>query len=155
MKPLTKNWFIEDLLDFEYKKYVLLAYLKEVQDNFLENRLYPYLSDLVFHYRNMVSFIEHEKQLYQAFPGTISEVDIENFRVLYTKAINDDGLMNEIREILGYSIPKVKSQLEEGKSIYDYIESKNKPEPGRHTATLQAGRLFAAAERVTETNQRL
>src|SRR5688572_12537350 len=100
MKPLTKNWFIEDLLDFEYKKYILLAYLKEVQDNFHENRLYPYLSDLVFHYRNMVSFIEHEKQLYQAFPGTISEVDIENFRVLYTKAMNDDGLMNEIKEIL-------------------------------------------------------
>lgn len=36
MKSLRPNWFFEDLPDFEYKKYVLLAYLQDVHAQFTE-----------------------------------------------------------------------------------------------------------------------
>ena len=45
---LKENWLTEGLIDFEYKKYQLLAYLKRVKDSFNKVELYPFLSDLVF-----------------------------------------------------------------------------------------------------------
>ena len=55
MVSLDKNWLTEGLIDFEYKKYELLAYLKNVGKSFSENRLYPFLGDLIFHYNNILS----------------------------------------------------------------------------------------------------
>ncbi len=33
MADLNKNWLTEKYIDFEYKKYVLLAWLQEVNNN--------------------------------------------------------------------------------------------------------------------------
>ena len=52
MKKLSPDWITEKHIDFEYKKYVLLAYLQEVNMNFEKTHLYPFLADLVDHYRN-------------------------------------------------------------------------------------------------------
>ena len=54
MKKLEKDWLTSGLIDFEYKKYILLAYLQEVKGNFDSNKLYPHLSDLIFHYQNLL-----------------------------------------------------------------------------------------------------
>ena len=53
MENLKDNWLTEGLIDFEYKKYQLLGYLQKVKDSFNRVELYPFLSDLVFHYRNL------------------------------------------------------------------------------------------------------
>ena len=36
---LSPEWFLEGTLDFEYKKYVLLAYLQHVSQEFAEMNL--------------------------------------------------------------------------------------------------------------------
>ena len=36
MQFLDKNWITENHIDFEYKKYVLLAYLQHVSEHFTE-----------------------------------------------------------------------------------------------------------------------
>ena len=53
MKQLSETWFAEGYIDFELKKYVLLAYLQEINKYFYENKLYPQLADLIFHYNNI------------------------------------------------------------------------------------------------------
>ena len=63
MKALNKDWITENSLDFEYKKYVLLAYLQSVEKEFEVQRLYPALSDLVEHYRNVILIKENADQL--------------------------------------------------------------------------------------------
>lgn len=50
MKQLSETWFAEGRIDFELKKYTLLAYLQEVNSHFNENKLYPQLADIIFHY---------------------------------------------------------------------------------------------------------
>jgi hypothetical protein len=50
MKKLEEDWLTKGLIDFEYKKYILLDYLQHIKEQFKERRLYPFLSDLVFHY---------------------------------------------------------------------------------------------------------
>jgi hypothetical protein len=56
MKSLSETWFADGYIDFELKKYTLLAYLQEVNKCFNENKLYPQLADVIFHYNNIISF---------------------------------------------------------------------------------------------------
>jgi hypothetical protein len=55
MKQLSQTWFAEGYIDFELKKYTLLAYLQQINKYFNENKLYPQLADLIFHYNNIVA----------------------------------------------------------------------------------------------------
>ncbi|PIQ20585.1 MAG: hypothetical protein COW65_14085 [Cytophagales bacterium CG18_big_fil_WC_8_21_14_2_50_42_9] len=54
MKNSPANWLTDGLIDFEYKKYQLLAYLKGVQCEFKKKRLYPIFSDVMMHYQNIL-----------------------------------------------------------------------------------------------------
>jgi hypothetical protein len=119
---LSKNWLTEKHIDFEYKKYVLLAYLKEVDDHFGANCLYPSLSDLIAHYRQIVSIKENKQQLKDAFPQRLQQLNMEHFLLSYEKIIQDDALMSELESIIDYSIPRFKSHLADGKKIYDFVE---------------------------------
>ena len=68
MKSLSETWFAEGRIDFELKKYTLLAYLQEVNRYFDENKLYPQLADIIFHFNNIVAFRENKKYLQEHFP---------------------------------------------------------------------------------------
>src|SRR5687767_11937904 len=129
MQSLNKNWITENQIDFEYKKYILLAYLQHVSENFTEYRLYPYLSDLVDHYRNLKSIKDNKQHLYNLFPERMTGADIEQFSLIYEKMVQDDALMQEIESILEFSIPQMEVYLREGKKIYDYLEDKLKVYP--------------------------
>ena len=61
MKTLSETWFADGYIDFELKKYTLLAYLQEIDKYFNENKLYPQLADVIFHYNNLVAFRENKK----------------------------------------------------------------------------------------------
>jgi len=56
MRSLGINWFIEGYVDFEHKKYVLLDYLQQINRHFDRNHLYPNLTDLIYHYNNLLIF---------------------------------------------------------------------------------------------------
>ncbi|RYZ18654.1 MAG: hypothetical protein EOO16_21960, partial [Chitinophagaceae bacterium] len=93
MKQLSETWFAEGYIDFELKKYTLLAYLQEIRRHFNEARLYPQLADLVFHYNNIVAFRENKKYLQEHFPKKLTGLQIEKLQVLYEAMIADDDLM--------------------------------------------------------------
>ncbi|MCS6795798.1 MAG: hypothetical protein RMJ97_10865 [Raineya sp.] len=124
MKSLAHNWLTEGLIDFEYKKYVLLAYLKNVQSEFEATRLYPYLSDLLFHYQNLLAFREGKNLLQQNFPKQITQADFEKLRLQYEVLVEDDEMMQTLEEIVEFAIPNFRNLLKEGKSLYDYVESR-------------------------------
>jgi hypothetical protein len=123
MEKLNENWITQNHIDFEYKKYLLLAYLQHVNEQFVETRLYPALSELVMHYRNLVALQEQKSQLYNSFPEQLSQADFKNFKLVYEKLCTDDKLMKELESIIEFSIPQFKKYLAEGKKIYDFIES--------------------------------
>lgn len=124
MKELNKNWITEGLIDFEYKKYMLLGYLKTVKESFNEKKLYPFLSDLLFHYQNLLSIKENKQLIHENFPKQISRADFEKLEIIYKEIVKDDKIMKEIEDIISFSIPKVKEQLKDGKDIYEEIEEK-------------------------------
>lgn len=129
MESLNKDWLTEGLIDFEYKKYVLLAYLRDVKTNFDQKKLYPYLSDLVFHYQNVLSIKENKQLIYENFPKQISKADFEKLTISYKQIVQDEGVMAEMEAIIMYAVPKLKEFLQEGKNIYEYIEEHLKISP--------------------------
>lgn len=120
MAGLNKNWLTEKHIDFEYKKYVLLAYLMEVEKNFHNMRLYPWLAELISHYNEAVAVKNNKQTLQKHFPQKLS--GITSSGLTYEGLINDDELMQEIENIIEYAIPQFKAKVEEGRSIYDIVE---------------------------------
>jgi len=124
MKTLSETWFADGYIDFELKKYTLLAYLQEVTKYFDQNKLYPQLSDIIFHYNNLVAFRENKKFLQEQFPKKLNGVQIEKLQVLYEQMIQDDELMMELEEIITYSASKMKTAISNGTEIYEFVEDK-------------------------------
>lgn len=123
MKSLSANWFIEGSIDFEHKKYILLSYLQKINQSFHSNELYPELNDLVFHYNNLLKFKKNKSILEQAFPQRLTRADLEAVRLTFEKMVNDDALMQEIEYIISFALSKLDPALQEGKEIYEFVES--------------------------------
>ncbi len=152
MTALNKNWITEKYIDFEYKKYVLLAYLQHVSENFTENKLYPFLSDLVEHYRNLKFLKDSKKNLFEKFPGRISKTDFEQFQLIYEKIVEDDTIMKEIESIIDFSMPQMENYLRDGKKIYDFVEEHVKIFPvGVVPLSNESGYLFLKMQSDIET----
>jgi len=124
MKQLSETWFAEGYIDFELKKYTLLAYLQEINKYFNENKLYPQLADVVFHYNNLVSFRENKKFLEEHFPKKLTGVQMEKLQLLYEQMIGDTEIMQELEDIINYSATTIKKTLQTGVSIYEFVENK-------------------------------
>ena len=126
---LSENWFMEGYIDFELQKYRLLAYLKEVKDSFHETRLYPYLADTVFHYNNLVAFRDNKKILQDSFPKRLDHIDVKRLEMVYERILADDELMQELEQIIGFSLGEMKRAIGDGAEIYDLVEKQLAIEP--------------------------
>jgi len=124
MKQLSETWFAEGYIDFELKKYTLLAYLQEVNKYFTQNKLYPQLADIIFHYNNLVAFRENKKFLQEHFPKKLTGMQMEKLQVLYEQMIQDDELMQELEDIINYSATNMKQTILNGTEIYEFVETK-------------------------------
>jgi len=129
MKSLGINWFIEGAIDFEHKKYILLDYLQEINRHFDKSRLYPNLTDLIFHYNNLLDFKSNKAALQQAFPQRLTKADIEAVKLTYKKMVEDDFPMKEIESIIYYALSKMNPAIQTGKEIYDFVESRLNIDP--------------------------
>jgi len=146
MKQLSETWFAEGYIDFELKKYTLLAYLQEIHKYFNENKLYPQLSDLIFHYNNLIAFRENKKHLQEHFPKKLTGIQIEKLQTLYEQMIEDDSLMQELEEIIHYSTDEMKTTISNGAEIYEFVENTITISPvGLIPLDIQEGYFFLSA----------
>jgi hypothetical protein len=153
MEKLSKDWLTQGLIDFEYKKYLLLAYLQTVKKSFGRVELYPFLADLVFHYRNLVAVKENKTLIRESFPKEISQDEIRNLELRYRELVEDDAIIRELESIIEFSIPHIKGSLQEGAVIYEYVESNCEISPvGVTPLYANEGYLFVTQPPEKETN---
>ncbi len=129
VKSLSDTWFAEGYIDFELKKYTLLAYLQHVNTYFNENKLYPQLADIVFHYNNIVAFRENRRFLEERFPKQLTDINIKKLQFVYEKMIEDNDMMQELEDIINYSAQKIKHTIQSGTELYEFVEAKLNIEP--------------------------
>ncbi len=122
MAELPENWLTQGWVDFEYKKYLLLAYLQEAGTTFHQKKLYPKLSELVDHYRHLNLFKAKKLSLEKGFPKEISKLDFEQFKVEYRQLFEDDELLKEIDQIVEFALPEFEKHLGWGKELYEEVE---------------------------------
>ena len=113
MITLPIDWYIQPPIDFEYKQYILLAYLLKVDESFMNKKLSPFLLNM----ESVVNELYNFKNSY---------IDIRNkfdkTRYIYmednSKLVGENNkLIIEINEIVEFSIPMVKTRIELGNSI--------------------------------------
>jgi len=152
MKSLSETWFAEGYIDFELKKYTLLAYLQEINKFFNENKLYPQLADVIFHYNNIVAFRENKKYLQEHFPKKLTGFQMEKLQLLYEQMIADDELMLELEDIIHYSAGKMKKVISNGTEIYEFVEDKLNIAPvGIIPLDIQEGYFFLSTGETSVT----
>jgi len=119
---LSETWFVEGSIDFELQKYRLLAYLQEVEGCFNCSRLYPQLSDLIFHYNNLIAFRKNKQFLQEQFPRRMDAVSLQRAEIIYEQLLADDSLMEELHDITSYAQGRMKHTIDAGASLYEQIE---------------------------------
>ncbi len=122
MDKLENNWLTEGLIDFEYKKYLLLAYLKNIRQNFRVNKLYPFLSDLINHYQHLKRLQKDKLDLSNLFPVAINIEEFMAQKLRFERLIKDDGISQELEDIMVFSIDKMLDTMKAGKEIYEIVE---------------------------------
>lgn len=151
MKQLNDNWLTEGWVDFEYKKYLLLAYLQQVSGAFQKVELYPALGDLVRHYRNLKQILDKKVSLSDTFPEKLEGIDASSFSLQFRKVIEDDEVMEAIAEIVDFALPKLLERLEEGKELYDFVEKQCELAPvGVMPLYAREGYFFVAGQRYSD-----
>src|SRR6476659_5105615 len=124
MKTLSETWFADGYIDFELKKYTLLAYLQEINRHFQQNKLYPQLADVIFHYNNLLALRENKKFLQEQFPKKFSGIQLQKLQLLYEQMIEDSELMSELEDIIHYAVDKMHATITSGTEIYEFVEDK-------------------------------
>lgn len=122
MSKLNKNWLTESHIDFELKKYTLLAYLQDVQFEYKSNRIYPWLSELIEHYKNLTSIKENTGKLKDSMAKDVSAFDLNELKLKYDEAFIDDEMFETLNEIIDFSLPLFAQNIKDGKTIYDFVE---------------------------------
>lgn len=123
MERLNKDWITEGLQDFEYKKYILLAYLKHIEQHFADQELYPFMSDLIERYEDLKLLSSEKRSIKAEFPKRISRVDLNKLELIYKKIYEEDELPAEIEELINYAIPTMEHTLGKGKAVHEEVSS--------------------------------
>ena len=152
MGILSETWFADGYIDFEQKKYTLLAYLQEINRYFNQHMLYPQLADVIFHYNNLVAFRENKQFIQQHFPKRLTALNMEKLQLLYEQMIADDELMQELESIIHYAMSKMNNTIREGTEIYELVEESFNIAPvGLIPLDSQEGYLFLSDGRRRDT----
>tara|TARA_R110000824_G_scaffold171015_2_gene348494 strand:+ start:827 stop:1513 length:687 start_codon:yes stop_codon:yes gene_type:complete len=117
MIKLDTNWITKGSLDFEYKKYILLDYITKVKEKLLSYEIYPYLSDLIEHYRSLKELLNQKETLENK---QLIGLDFEKFELVYDDI--DDKLFLQLEKIIKFSLHQFGECIMLGKKIYDVID---------------------------------
>jgi hypothetical protein len=119
---LNNNWFINDTLDVEYKRYLLLAYFQQVNEHFSYNKVFPDMKDLQEHHQTILSFLKQRKNFENNIPKRIDKFDWNNLSIVYKDSLKGDVVFNEMDEIFNFALPKFEKYIKEGKDIINFVE---------------------------------
>ncbi len=101
MQMLENDWLTNDPIDFEYKKYLLLAY-NQYHTKFCDNKkIYPGFTDIIEKIKIVNQFIQNIKALEES-RLEIKDVNWFTQKIIYSSQINDNSL-DEIKQIATFS----------------------------------------------------
>lgn len=119
---LSNSWLTEPHIELEYKSYLVLAYLNELNRQYNQGKLYPHLAKLAEKYRELVLLKKAADNQEEGFERELAGFDFRNLRLEFKKLHSESGLFDEILKIIDFTLPRFSKALEEGKALFDFIE---------------------------------
>jgi hypothetical protein len=109
---LKFDWFAEAPIDFEHKNYVLLSYLKEIDEAYSYHKLSPYLLYTEKLVQDMKFFQDNEWRFTNSLWTPIVSFNLQTG--IRRREVQKGEEMKEIIEIVHYSIPLLESKVNLG-----------------------------------------
>ncbi|MBS1634845.1 MAG: hypothetical protein JST26_02910 [Bacteroidetes bacterium] len=123
MSSLSKTWLTDHLIDFEYKKYVVLDYVKKVKASYHNTALYPPLSETIDHLRELQAIRDQAEFIKSEGHKSISGFDWNTLQIRYQRPEFSDDTLQEIDKIIDFAFPRFQHLVEDGKTLYHTVEN--------------------------------
>ncbi len=136
-KGLGLVHFLGGASDVERAQYHILAALQETRREFCRNVIYPYLSDLIHLYEQLQHILQGLEGIRQAAPGEVRQVDLEACRVIYERSAFEADRIAAVEELMRWALPYIREAIEEGRTIFEFVEEHLHMEPVGIVPTYQ------------------
>lgn len=142
MAKLNTTWIVEDLIDYEYKKYKVLDYLQKVQYKFDDYALYPYFTDLICNY-NIIKQLKMRGELTEnTYGNNLSSLELIKFKAQYERLLEINKSRDDISKTLNFAIEEMRPMVMLGKELYDLVQKSIDVEVVAHNKQAKSGYLF-------------
>jgi hypothetical protein len=115
---LSLDWYCQTPLDFEHKNYLLLQYLKIVDDSFSVKVLSPYLLHTERLVKELKEFTQKSQLLENHLRRVIESIDLMNWKII-RKEIQKNDEIKVVFEVVDYSTPLLESKITLGYKLLD------------------------------------
>lgn len=120
-KELSPVWFMKKPIDLEHKQYVLMAYMQEVSKSFDNEEIEPYFDAVRAHVKNLETFLTI-RGILKTNQTEFTEEDTADMEYVMQLPDNHPD-MQEIYQIVKWSVKKLKDLQKRGTDIWKYVES--------------------------------
>lgn len=121
---LTLELFTQVQSDYEKRQYKVLSALKGISEDFQHNKIYPHLSHLAELYHTLEDIRNRLNDLRSEFPKRIKKVDFVNQEIEHEIVFVDGSDLQKVEELIEWALPYIKAKIEEGKTIYEFVNEK-------------------------------
>lgn len=121
MQALTLDLFTHAERDLESAQYRILAALRNVEQAFHHNRLYPGLAD-VLEMGMMLDTIRHNAEVVRDHRGRrLTGVDIESKTLTFEQAATPSHDAERTVDLVQWALPRLKALADEGMAMFDFV----------------------------------
>lgn len=143
MDALNLELFTSAVDDVERTQYEILAGLQKAESAFEAKRVYPYLGRLVHLHGALMTVLARTEEFRTPQTGEIAGIDWEEKSVTYEWPELEETEMDVVEDLIRWALPKIKSVIEEGRSVYEHVEENMKLETvGIMPSYVQEGYLM-------------
>lgn len=118
---LSLELFTQVQSDFEKRQYTIRAALQRISEDFQHNRIYPHLGFLIELHNTLVDIKTRLEDLRSEFPKRIKKIDFVNQEIEHEVVFVDGSDLNKVEELIEWALPYLKAKIEEGKTIYEFV----------------------------------
>ena len=114
--------------DLELNQYHILAGIKEFRNEFNKKKLYPSFTNLLNLTSQLQDITEQKNDLEYKLSKKIKTFDFKNNKIIFETLENEQPELNCLFDLIEWSLPQLKSVIEEALVICDYVEDNLKIE---------------------------
>ncbi|HKK45865.1 MAG TPA: hypothetical protein VJ964_10105 [Balneolaceae bacterium] len=128
ISALNLDLFTKIQTDLEIRQYKILSGLKDITEDFKQNKIYPHLSHLIELHSTLSDILNRLQDLRNEFPKRIKKIDFVNREIEHEVVFVDGADLSKVEDLIAWALPLIKAKIEEGKAIYEFVDEEIKIE---------------------------